>query len=371
MRSICLNMIVKNESSVIRRCLSSIRSVIDYWVIVDTGSSDGTQEMILESMKGIPGKIHEQKWINFEHNRNCALELARNRCDYILCVDADDTMEFSLSFDKASLERDCYLIRCRDPVVDSYRILMINNDPGWKWVGILHEELQIAHPVSGQILSGVMKNGLSRDGYRMQDPKCYLNDALILEKEHQKDPFNCRTVFYLAQSYLTARESKLALKYYELRSSMGGYEEEVFWSLYMIGCLQEDLMMEAETIIDSYWKAYEFDRSRAEPLYSLSRFFLKIGNPAMGYLAGRAAISIPYPKSLFMVQRDVYEYGALLFFSYCQHMMERFDEAQVSYRQLLAKDILPREDRKTVEQFLTRCQRKQSIRVATDYSVRP
>ena len=44
--TICLNMIVKNESRVIKRCLESVKGFIDYWVIVDTGSEDGTQDMI-------------------------------------------------------------------------------------------------------------------------------------------------------------------------------------------------------------------------------------------------------------------------------------------------------------------------------------
>jgi glycosyltransferase involved in cell wall biosynthesis len=44
-KSVCLNMIVKDEAHVIRRCLGSVRPLIDSWVIVDTGSSDGTQSL--------------------------------------------------------------------------------------------------------------------------------------------------------------------------------------------------------------------------------------------------------------------------------------------------------------------------------------
>ena len=36
-QTLCLSMIVKNEASVIGRCLPSLRPIIDYWVIVDTG----------------------------------------------------------------------------------------------------------------------------------------------------------------------------------------------------------------------------------------------------------------------------------------------------------------------------------------------
>ena len=52
-QKICLNMIVKNESKVIKRCLDSIMPLIDYWIIVDTGSDDGTQQIIKNYLKMI------------------------------------------------------------------------------------------------------------------------------------------------------------------------------------------------------------------------------------------------------------------------------------------------------------------------------
>src|SRR5580704_1601575 len=58
-KTICLNMIVKNESRVIQRCLDSVKHIIDYWVIVDTGSTDGTQNVIKDFMKDIPGDLYE------------------------------------------------------------------------------------------------------------------------------------------------------------------------------------------------------------------------------------------------------------------------------------------------------------------------
>src|ERR1700733_3920461 len=50
-QKICLNMIVKDESRIIKRCLDSVKPFIDYWVIVDTGSKDGTQKIIKKHMK--------------------------------------------------------------------------------------------------------------------------------------------------------------------------------------------------------------------------------------------------------------------------------------------------------------------------------
>ena len=43
---LCLNMIVKNESKVIRRLLESALPIIDSYCICDTGSTDDTKEII-------------------------------------------------------------------------------------------------------------------------------------------------------------------------------------------------------------------------------------------------------------------------------------------------------------------------------------
>ena len=90
---LCLNMIVKNEAPVIRRCIDSVRPIIDRWVIVDTGSTDGTQDIIREHLLDLPGELHERPWRDFAHNRSEALELARAQSDYTLIIDADDTLE--------------------------------------------------------------------------------------------------------------------------------------------------------------------------------------------------------------------------------------------------------------------------------------
>ena len=76
-KTLGLSMIVKNESHVILRLLNSVAPIIDYWVIADTGSTDGTQEIIQKFFdeKGIPGQLIHSDWIdNFSYARNKSLK---------------------------------------------------------------------------------------------------------------------------------------------------------------------------------------------------------------------------------------------------------------------------------------------------------
>ena len=97
--NICLSMIVKNEAAVLPRLFRSVKDYIDYYVIVDTGSTDDTIALIRREMAayGIEGEVHEREWVNFGVNRQQALELAlaADRCDWLLFIDADEELGVS------------------------------------------------------------------------------------------------------------------------------------------------------------------------------------------------------------------------------------------------------------------------------------
>ena len=82
--TICLNMIVRNEAHVVAETLASIAPYIDSWVVVDTGSRDGTQEVIERffAERSVPGELHERPWRDFGTNRTEALTLCEGRADY-------------------------------------------------------------------------------------------------------------------------------------------------------------------------------------------------------------------------------------------------------------------------------------------------
>jgi glycosyltransferase involved in cell wall biosynthesis len=350
-KTICLNMIVKDESLAIERCLNSVKRLIDYWVIVDTGSTDGTQEKIRNCLKSIPGELHERPWVHFEHNRNEALSLAKDKGDYLLMIDADEMLCFSSDFSSFEPTHECYLITVREEIkkqknvfpIDYTRICLIKSNVPWKWEGVVHETLTSDQKRNGSLLQGVVNISRTDDGGRFRDGNKYKKDALILEKALEKDPKNSRNVFYLAQSYRNSNEPNLSLKTFQKRAEMGGCQEEVFWSLFQVAILQEHLKMDPDLIIESYSKAYRYRPSRAEPLYGLACFHINQKDFLSGYLIAKYALSIPMPQDRLFVVLWIYEFGILSVFADCAHQIGETLEAETAWSKLLAQKNTPDE----------------------------
>ena len=138
---LCVNLVCKNESAVIERCLRSVMPLIDSWCIVDTGSTDDTKDIIRSVMKKLPGRLYEQKWVNFGHNKTAALRLARKHAKYALLMDADDTIVIEQEGLKLDLDAQVYNLRVRYSDLEYDRPHIVATDPDFKYVGVRHEYL--------------------------------------------------------------------------------------------------------------------------------------------------------------------------------------------------------------------------------------
>ncbi|MBS0625740.1 MAG: glycosyltransferase [Verrucomicrobia bacterium] len=348
LKTICLNMIVKNESKVIRRCLESIIDYIDYWVIVDTGSTDGTQKVIQEVLKDVPGDLYERPWVDFAHNRNEALYLAKGKGDYILFIDADDQMIFSKHFQRPFLDADCYLVSYHKKTCNTHRILLINTKLSWNWSGVVHEALETLDDKKVAIFPDAYQEA-GDDGFRSQDPEKHEKDVRMLEEVVEKNPNDSRAFFHLGVFCEEAFNYTLALKYYTKRAAMGGWDQEVYYSLFRIGGLQEKLEMNPELFLESYQKAYDYRPSRAEPLFYMARYYLKMGDYNKAYELTRKCLDIPLSQDSIYVIRAVYDYWALCLYADCAFYLGKHSEALEAYRILLKNPDLPPETRILVE----------------------
>jgi glycosyltransferase involved in cell wall biosynthesis len=344
-KTVCLCMIVKNEHHVLRRCLESVRPLINHWVIVDTGSTDGTQNLIRDYFQDMPGTLVERTWNNFGHNRSESLALARDRADYLLTLDADEYLKIDAGFQWPPLTCDAY-----DFMVDSggttySRIQLVRSALPWRYEGVLHEYITCDRTHMQARMPGIQTVRLL-EGARSRDPLTYRRDAAILEEALREQPGNARYMFYLAQSYRDAHQPELAIDRYRRRSRMGGFAEEVWCSLYEIGRLLQANGTDWAEVMNAYLKAFAYRQTRAEPLYRIGMYYQQRKEYALARLFFGRALQLPFPSNdVLFVESDVYGFLVPLEYAVACYWLGRHEEAIAMTDRLLADDSLNQERR--------------------------
>ncbi|MFJ8111258.1 glycosyltransferase [Streptomyces sp. NPDC096132] len=353
--TVCLNMIVKDEAPVIRRCLESVRPLIDSWVIVDTGSTDGTQDVIRDVYSDLPGELYERPWKGYDGSRTEAIELARPGADYLFFMDADDVMEVEPGFRMPELILEAYRVNIRFGSFRYWRPALVATRLPWRYVGVLHEYIDCGSRFSLGTLRGaemVIVGGggrLRNEGARAK----YLRDAHVLEEALVKEPDNARYAYYLAQSWRDAGEPEKALEAYDRRAAMGGWEEEVYCSRLWAARLAADLKRPAAEVMDRYLRAYETRPSRAEAVGELARVCRQSGPRwPLAHMFARQAARIPMPTDDLLVEADWYEWQALDELAVAAYWVGEYEECKDCCERLLESDKLPDEQRERVIQNL-------------------
>jgi GR25 family glycosyltransferase involved in LPS biosynthesis len=285
-QTICLNMIVKNESHVIIQTLENILSNINinYWVISDTGSTDNTKELIQTyfNEKKIPGELLEHAWVDFGFNRTIALECAFNKSDYLFFFDADDTIEGKLILpDKLTYDKYDFIFGHGFTYL---RPLLINNRKKWKYIGVLHEYLVGDDIKSIITLQGDYYIVSGKSGDRNKDPNKYIKDAIILknafEKEEKMDlNLASRYAFYCAQSYRDAGPTytEETLDWYKKCLILNNWDQEKFFACIMIGNIY-DKKNDMNNAYKYWLKSIEYDRERLDGIILASTKLLSTEN---------------------------------------------------------------------------------------------
>lgn len=349
--TICLNMILKNEAHVIRRCLDSVAPLVDRWLIVDTGSTDGTQEIVRAHLKHLPGECIERPWKGFGHNRSEAIELAGKRSDYLLFIDADDWLEFDPDFVRPRLTADAYDVSIQHGRITYRRPCLVRSALPWRFKGVLHEYLDCAESYTRAVLDGVRMH-YSGEGGRTAEAGAqkFRRDAEILERGLAEEPDNTRYMFYLAQSYRDAGEKELALAAYDRRASdPRGFDQEIYLSRLYAARLAAALGHPNASVVDRYLRAWEARPARAEAIGELTRYLRETGPRwTLGYLLGQRAIALePTGDSLF-VEPDWTSWRCLDEFAIAAYWTGNYRECMSACEKLLAGTALPLEQRERV-----------------------
>lgn len=279
-KSICLNMIVKNESHIIIHTLKNLSNYInfDYWVISDTGSTDGTQELIKNYFKekNINGELFQDEWRDFSHNRNRAMDHAFNKSDYIFFFDADDLITGNFNIPEI-LTKDVYVTKFRH-FNTYFRYSLINNRKKFcSYIGVLHEYLNF-NTIENSIenIEGEYFIESRRLGSRSKNENKYLDDAKILEKayydEKEDMKLKNRYLYYCAQSYFDHESYETAIKWYKIYLENNFCHDYKYWVCNDMGIIFKRLDNIKESLY-YFAKAHDYDKERIEGIVNLMKYY--------------------------------------------------------------------------------------------------
>jgi glycosyltransferase involved in cell wall biosynthesis len=350
-----LSIIVKNESAVIERMLKSVAPMLDYYCVIDTGSTDGTQDIIRKFFeeRGIPGEVIDHPWKNFQDARNKALQSVKGKADFGFWIDADEELLLEPNFNPTIFKSNLGSVDGANVKIsyggqNYYRMQFFKTDVEWYWYGPVHEVLMCDSPAKVATAEGavvlVRPDGNSWVAETIQQK--YENHAKILEdyvaNDPKKDP---RWLFYLAQSYRdtgTEEGRKKSIEWYEKRrDAQGGYWEEIYYSALMVANLKVQLNHPIEECISSFIACGKYNQYRAEHLLPIIAYYHNLKDFETAYIFGKRAMEMagkaPTNTSSLFIDEETYTWKI-----YDVHCLScwyagRKEEGVQAFRKLLDK----------------------------------
>ncbi len=313
-----LCMIVRDEAHGIAQTLRSFAPFVDRFTILDTGSTDGTQEVVRQTLEGVPGVLQEEPFVDFATSRNRVLALHGEVTAFTIMPDSDDRLLGGEALRSFLVARradpdPAYLTYLRRGDLSYFLPLVLRAAVGWRYHGAVHEHVG---PVFGadslaqteipgvQVVQDQTPRSLEASRRR------WTRDLALLRAQLAQAPGDARVLFYLAQTYECLGQRAEAVQTYERRIEVGGWSEEVFESRLRRAKLLGELGRPWPDVQQAYLEAFGADPARAEPLVQIAQHWYDRDDHALTYLFARRAAELPRPRRLLFVDESAYEFRA-------------------------------------------------------------
>ena len=304
-----LILMIRNEEKILLRCLEAAKDIADAFCICDTGSTDTSREIATSFLKTHDGCLTTEPWKDFGHNRTVAFKNAQT---YLRATgwDLDTTYGVLLDADMVfvpgnlktePLSHEGYTIIQKAGGLEYPNTRLVRMDHNWSCRGVTHEYWD---GPTKHLSSSVCYIDDRNDGGCKADK--FERDARLLEQGLRDEPENGRYMFYLAQTYNALGKLKECIAMYKKRIAIGGWEEELWYSHYMIG---KSWLALGNIPKFEQWmnKAHERRPTRAEPMYQLARYFREHSQHYKSYQYTQNGSSIPLSTDSLFVETDVYK----------------------------------------------------------------
>lgn len=355
---ICLNMIVKNEAAILERCLASAAPHISCYVIADTGSTDGTQDLIRRffDARGIPGEIVEFPFVNFAQARNGALDAARASSlefDYILLFDADMELVVTSPPLADKLTAPAYgVMQYTAGGLEYANVRIVRRDCPCRYKGVTHEVLDCGGTIwDDSFTAAHFIDHACGSSRTVKLPR----DIALLVEGLKNEPDNARYMFYLANSYREEGQLDEAVRWYRRRIEAGGWREEVYISEDRIAQYYLKTGRETE-FFHQCLKTFEAFPDRAETIYRLAHECMLTRRHHLGYHFAQIGLGVPKPgpMSLF-IETSVYTWRLLDIAAVCGYWIGRHRESLEMNERLLG--LVPEDQRARILDNLGYCRK--------------
>lgn len=322
--TICLNMIVKNESKIITRMLDSVYDIIDSYVICDTGSTDNTIELIhhyfqeknIATKRHVFGMVIEEPFQDFGYNRTFALkacELLKQKADYILLMDADMKLRMNITPIqlKSRLTKNAYYFFQGSEGFFYKNVRIVKNHFKFTYWGTTHEYIKSPEGVEvGEIPLFDRNEIFIRDiGDGGSKTTKFERDIDLLQKGLESIPNNDRYTFYLANSFHDKGDLENAITTYKKRIEIGGWAEEVWYSHLAIARCQKRLENYSE-FVNYLLLGYDSFPYRIENIYELVKYYRETSKHHLAYafylLADNVRKQNKHHNDFLFWQHDIY-----------------------------------------------------------------
>ena len=147
---IIMNLMIKNESKIIERCIERALDHVDAISILDTGSTDNTVEICNKFLEkcGKPFNVSVEQFKTFGYNRTISFQKAQELCKklgwdsdktYAMAVDADMIIKPSDAFKDFKMTANGYNLIQQNGSLKYYNTRFMLCSYDWKCIGATHE----------------------------------------------------------------------------------------------------------------------------------------------------------------------------------------------------------------------------------------
>lgn len=381
-RKICLVLLIEDDKNDIDKFLNSLKTVINTISLINVKSENKDEIISWCKKNNIPLKIN-----NNEYNLTQSIKISKIEfpdTDYFLVSNLNENWEVK-NFDKKNLIDDRYEVLKKDNESYYPETRLLSSKINWVFkLGVFGYWIngKDEHPknIKNNLLTSLkVVPNTNIDNYErnvkllfddLNNPALTKNDKLTVK-------------FYLAKIFKDNDKFEDAIYYSNERINGGGWDEEIYCSIYNIGMVYEkwgckmkecfnnenieftkkwndknltpmELLRKSASFfaeaIAHYKKAYEYRPTRSESLYSIVKLCRIIETNEMtkiGYETSLIGNKIKFPRDKLYVRSECYDYLFDFEIAMISHLIpEKKENGAIIIDSLLNREDIP-EDIKT------------------------